>query len=124
MYSTGKIIIGVLLFAVATSILYIIGLKKKQTQDQRLYDMLLNNAAYRTVSYLKKHDTITEDEMGYISKEVKAKEFMSGKTAIIQDGKAFQDKLIDFMLRNDYITEVGKKKGKRVFALPKKEEKK
>ncbi len=112
------------MFAVATVILYIIGLKKKMTQDDRLMDMLLNNAAHRTVTYLKEHDTISETEMGYIAQQVKAKEFLSDKVAVVADGKAFKSKLIDFMLRNNYITECGTKRGERLFCLPNKEKRK
>ena len=119
--STGKIILGVLMFAVATSILYIIGLRKKATQDDRLYDMLLNNAAYRVVSYLKEHEKISDVEITLISKEVKAKEFLSEKVAVIRDGEAFYDKLVDYMLRNNYVKECGQSEGKTWFCLPDKE---
>ena len=43
----GTIIVGVILFALATAILYIIGMKKKMNEEKRLFEMLLNNGAYR-----------------------------------------------------------------------------
>lgn len=116
--------IGILLFALATSILYIIGMKRKMTQDMRLFRMLLNNGARRTLAYLKTHDKVTAKGIGYLAQEVKAKEFMSAKKAIITDGKAFQDQLIDFMLKGNYIEECGMEKGEKLYCLPKKEDRK
>ena len=91
------IVIGIILFALATMLLYGIGLKRKATEDKRLNDMLLNNGARRVLSYLKDHDQVTKNEIGYIIEDVKASEFHSRKTAIITDGKAFQDKLVQFV---------------------------
>ncbi|MBR2675154.1 MAG: hypothetical protein IKE52_06885 [Mogibacterium sp.] len=122
------LIITVLLFAVATALLYMIGLKKKMTENERLREMLMNNAALRVVKYLREHQTVTEDGIGHLIKEVKAKEFYSKKTAVIVDGKDFQEELIDYMLRNNHIQESNiqgsniqgsSAKGKRVYTLAK-----
>ena len=51
----GTIIIGTILFAIATAILYVIGMKKKMNEEKKLFEMLLNNGAYRVVKYLKTH---------------------------------------------------------------------
>lgn len=115
---------GILLFALATIILYIMGLKRKMTEEQRLMDMLLNNSARRVVDYLKDHDSVTMDGIGYICKDVKAKEFMASKTAIIQDGSLFQKRIVEFMLGRDLIEKCGTDKGKALYCLKKKEEKK
>ncbi len=116
------LITTVLLFAFVTAILYMIGLRKKVTENERLTEMLLNNAALRVVKYLKEHDTITEDGIGYLIKEVKAREFHSKKTAVITNGKDFQKKLIDYMIRRNHIIKLKKRvKGKVVYTLPSKE---
>lgn len=114
------LIITVLLFAVVTAILYMIGLRKKVTENERLTGMLLNNGALRVVKYLKEHETITEDGIGHLVKEVKAKEFYSKKTAVITNGAEFQEKLIDYMLRRNHIQKM-RVKGKTVYTLPAKE---
>lgn len=114
------LIITVLLFAIVTAILYMIGLRKKVTENERLLGMLLNNAALRVVKYLKEHETITADGIGYLIKEVKAREFYSKKTAVITNGADFQKQLIDYMIRNGHIAKV-KEKGKTVYTLPPKE---
>ena len=107
------IVIGIILFALATMLLYGIGLKRKATEDKRLNDMLLNNGARRV---------LRKNEIGYIIEDVKASEFHSRKTAIITDGKAFQDKLVQFMLDKGYICKANRK-GRRVYVLPDKNSK-
>ena len=57
------IVIGIILFALATMLLYGIGLKRKATEEKRLNDMLLNNSARRVLKYLKNHDYVTKDDM-------------------------------------------------------------
>lgn len=124
----GTIIVGIILFAVATAILYIIGMKKKMNEDKRLFDMLLNNGAYRVVKYLKTHESITLKGIGYVIKDISAKEFGSSKKAVIKDGRAFQDSLLDYMLKEGYIVGApGNEKEKRsdkVYVLPYEKEEK
>lgn len=115
------LIIAILMFAVITSALYIIGLRRKMTEDERLKEMLLNNAALKVTKYLKDHEMVTDDGIGYLVKEVKAREFHSKKTAIIRDGKDFQKELIDYMIQRNYITKIAVK-GKTYYKLPEKED--
>lgn len=124
----GTIIVGVILFAIATAILYIIGMKKKMNEEKKLFEMLLNNGAYRVVKYLKTHDNITCNGIGYVIKDISAREFGSSKKAIIKDGRAFQDSLLDYMLREGYIVSAegneNKRKSDKVYVLPEKKEEK
>lgn len=121
MSETLYIIIGVLLFAVATAALYVIGLRKKVNEDERLMQMLLNNGAYRVTKYLKSHDYVTADGIGHLVKLVNAKEFYSKKKAVVTDGSQFQNQVIDFMLRRNYITLDTDKNGETIYRLPSKE---
>jgi hypothetical protein len=120
MNHTLYIIISVLLFAVATAVLYVIGLRKKMRENENLINMLLNNGTLRVKKYLKEHDTITADGIGYLIKDVKAKEFYSKKVATIKNGADFQAQLIDYMLRNNYVTEDTDSNGETVYRLPSK----
>ena len=124
----GTIIVGIILFAVATAILYIIGMKKKMNEDKRLFDMLLNNGAYRVVKYLKTHESITLKGIGHVIKDISAKEFGSSKKAVIKDGRAFQDSLLDYMLKEGYIVGAPgnekKKRSDKVYVLPHEKEEK
>ncbi len=124
----GTIIIGTILFAIATAILYVIGMKKKMNEEKKLFEMLLNNGAYRVVKYLKTHESITLKGIGYVIKDISAKEFGSSKKAIIKDGRAFQDSLLDYMLREGYIVSAAgnenKRKSDKAYVLPAKKEEK
>lgn len=124
----GTIIVGIILFAIATVILYIIGIKKKMNEDKRLFEMLLNNGAYRVVKYLKTHESITLNGIGYVIKDISAKEFGSSKKAVIKDGRAFQDSLLDYMLKEGYIVGApgneNKKRSDKVYVLSEKKEEK
>ena len=118
----GTIIAGIILFAIATAILYVIGMKKKMNEDKRLFEMLLNNGTYRVVKYLKTHGSITLKGIGYVIKDISAKEFGSSKKAVIKDGRAFQDSLLDYMLKEGYIVaapgNAKKKRLDKVYVLP------
>ena len=50
--SFGQIVLGILLFAVATAVLYVWGLKKSMTQEADLERILLNKCAGTVVKYL------------------------------------------------------------------------
>ncbi|XVG95445.1 hypothetical protein ACGCUQ_01300 [Eubacteriales bacterium KG127] len=123
---TGTIIIGVILFAIASATLYLIGMKKRMTEDERLRDMLLNNGALRVVKYLKTHETISLKGIGFVIKDISAREFGSSKKAIIKDGRAFQDSLLDYMLEKGYIVQSpgneNKKRQDKEYRLPDKKE--
>lgn len=123
---TATIIIGVMLFAIASSTLYLIGMKKRINEDERLRDMLLNNGALRVVKYLKTHESISLKGIGFVIKDISAREFGSSKKAIIKDGRAFQDSLLDYMLERGYIVQSpGNEKKKRQdkeYRLPDKKE--
>ena len=121
MNQTLIIVIGVILFALATAVLYAIGLRKKMNEEERLTEMLLNNGALRVRKYLKQHETVTEDGIGYIIEDVRAREFYSRKMAVIARGADFQKQLIEYMLRHDYIRRTKDEKGETLYTLPKKE---
>lgn len=53
--SFGQIVLGILLFALATAVLYVWGLKKSMTQEADLERILLNKCAGTVVKYLRKH---------------------------------------------------------------------
>lgn len=110
---------GILLFAIAFCVIYIIGLKKKEGQAERLNNMLLNNAAIKVKKYLKEHEIITESGIALVAKETKAREFGSKHTAIVRDGKEFSNGLIRYMLNRDIIEECGMEKGQKTYRLSK-----
>lgn len=115
------IIIGILLFALITAILYMIGLKKKMGEDQDLARKLLNNASLKVIDYLKAEEEANIGDIDRIIKGVRAKNFYSSKTAIVVDSKEFKYQLVDFMIKNGYLIQEKNSKGKTIYKLSNKE---
>ena len=95
--STPQIILGILAFALITAVLYVWGLHKSMTQQQDLERILLNKSAQKVVSYLKKHESISLDEIAQLCRGVKAGQFWSRQKAAVQNTKAFAPKLAQYM---------------------------
>lgn len=70
--STPQIILGILAFALITAVLYVWGLHKSMTQQQDLERILLNKSAQKVISYLKKHESISLEEIARLCQGVKA----------------------------------------------------
>ena len=99
MRQTLVIIMGIFLFAVITAILYLIGLRKKMTENQRLTEMLLNNGALRVRKYLKKYGYIRETEIASVILNVKAHEFGSRRDCQVKcDGIFFHPRFLALIL--------------------------
>ena len=95
--STPQIILGILAFALVTAVLYAWGLHKNMTQQGDLERILLNKSAQRVVSYLKKHQSISLEEIAKLCQGVKAGQFWSRQKAAVQNPKAFAPKLAHYM---------------------------
>ena len=106
--STPHIIIGILLFAAATAILYAWGLSKSAHQQQDMARNLLHACGSRVVKYLKKHDTITEKQIAKEIDGVKIGQFWSKKKLQVQDGRKLSKQVIEFLLDQQYIESAGK----------------
>ena len=119
--SVTTVIMGIILFALATMVLYVWGLRRKVTQQQRLNAMLMNNCARRVVKYLRENHSITAKEISYLIKEVKAREFMSKEVAVVIDGKALQGQVISFMLDKGYIKKQGQRGKEALYVLAEEE---
>lgn len=83
--SFGQIVLGILLFALATAVLYVWGLKKSMTQEADLERILLNKCAGTVVKYLRKHGSITQKEMPPLIQGVRAGMFWSKNRIRVQD---------------------------------------
>lgn len=105
--STWKIIIGVLLFAVAAAVLYIWGLKKSLNQQEDMTQALLHACGSRVIRYLKKQDTISKAEIARQIAGVTIRPVWSRNRVKVQDAKAFAPKVIDFLLDQQYIQSAG-----------------
>lgn len=111
--STGQIVLGILLFAVASAILYVWGLRKSMTQARDLEQILLSKAASRVLVYLKHHPTISQTEVARQISGVKAGLFWSRRQAAVQDAPAFAKKLTRYMVEQQLLEQTGSSTYKR-----------
>lgn len=100
--------VGVLLFAAAAALLYVWGLKKSLSQQEELPRNLLHACGSRVMKYLKKHDTITAEQIARLIQGVKVQQVWSRRSLTVQNGREFAPKLIQFLLDQQYIRPVGK----------------
>ena len=101
--TTGKIILGILLFAIITAILYVWGLKKSVGQMEDLNRSLMSACGSRVVKYLKKHGTVTRNEVAELIGGITVGPFWSRHKVRVQDGKKAAGQVIDFLLDQQYI---------------------
>ena len=101
--TTGQVILGVLMFAVVTAVLYAWGLSKSLGQQEDLTRNLLSACGSRVVKYLKKHDTITDAGVAEQIEGVTVGQFWSRSKLKVQDGKKVAGQVVDFLLEQQYI---------------------
>ena len=107
--SKAYIFVGILLFAAATAILYVWGLRKSMFQGQDLTRILLNRCGNKVIKYLRKHGTITKKQMAAEIKGITAGEFWSRKRMMVQKPEKFVNEVIAFLLEQQYIEAVSNK---------------
>lgn len=105
--STGHVILGVLMFAVVTAILYAWGLGKSMDQKTDLARNLLGACGSKVVKYLKKNDTITVKEVARQIEGVSVGQFWSRNKLKVQDADKFSRQVVDFLLDQQYIENAG-----------------
>lgn len=109
------IILGILLFAVATVIVYSWGLVKQSNQTADLMKLLFSKGEGKVKKYLKKHEYITVAQIEEMSENLTASMPFSRNRAIVKDKKDFVSKLVAYMEKTGQVTVNGnqiKKKDK------------
>ena len=101
--STGQIILGILLFAVAGAILYAWGLKKSMDQQEDLQRSLMSACGNRVVRHLKKRGTVTKAEVAALVDGLTVGPFWSRHKVRVQDGNQVAGQVIAFRLDQQYI---------------------
>ena len=97
------IAIGIFLFAVAGAILYVWGLKKSINQQADMTRILLSRCGNRIIKYLKKHETITLDEVAKQIDGITAKEFWSRKRLKVMEPEKLAGQVVQFLVEQQYI---------------------
>ena len=96
-------LLGILMFAFVTAVLYVWGLRKSIGQQDRIAKLLLINCKNKVIKYLKKNNTVTEKQIESLIKGVSAGEFWSRKRLTVQDPHKFASRVIQFMTEQLYI---------------------
>lgn len=105
--STGQIILGILLFAVVTAILYVWGLRKSMTQARDLEHILLSKCSARVVKALHRQEFLTRKEIARQIQGVRAGLFWSRNRLEVQNAAAFAEKLIVYMQGQHLLEDAG-----------------
>lgn len=96
-------ILGLLLFAIATALLVLWGMRKAYYQKEILANRLLSKSSEKVMHYLKHHATVTEEEIRHIIEGTKVSEFYSRNRGIVQNDRTFSRRLVEAMLHDGLI---------------------
>ena len=105
--SPWQMIVGILLFALVSAILYAWGLGKAADQEDTLRRNLMHACGSRVLKQLKKQDTVTRAEIARLIEGVTVGQFWSRNKMKVQDGTAVADQVIAFLLDQQYIESAG-----------------
>ena len=101
------IIIGILLFAIATMIVYVWGLARQKNQEKDLLNLLFSNGQSKIKKYMKNHDSITQKEAERLCEGLTAKLPFSQNKAVVRDTKDFTNKLLGSMVKTGQLEKEG-----------------
>lgn len=113
-----KYIPYVLMFAVATMIIYGWGLWRTMRQGQDLSNLLCSKGIANVKKALKKNKSLTRKELEPFVKDLTAKQPFNSERIGVTDPKAFLDSILPYMLKQKMIKEV-KEENKVVYQLNK-----
>lgn len=98
-----QIVIGVLLFATASAVLYVWGLQKSMHQQDDLMRILISKASVRVVKYIKKNGAISKAEIERQVANVHARTLWSKQRATVHNPKVFAQQVTDYLLSQQRI---------------------
>lgn len=103
------IIIGIILFAIATMIIYGWGLVKQRNQTGDLTKMLFGKGESQIKKYLKKNEYITKTDVERICGGLEVRMPFSTNRAVVKDKKNFAAQLLAYMERTGQLKKDGAK---------------
>ena len=111
-----KMIVGILMMAIATSIVYIWGLKKSMSEQNDLMEILYTKGKRKVIKFLKKNGQMTMPQVEKEMSKISASLFYTKKKAVVTDPKAFSKTLINDMKEKSIIKEE-MERGKKIYTL-------
>ena len=106
--------IGVLLFALVTALIYGWGVIKAHNQPRDLYRLMLGKGVDRVNKHLKSHEYITGQEMQELVKDIKVSQFYSRNRLAVTDKKEFAEGLASFM-KEQHLLKEDRENGKVIY---------
>ncbi|HAJ73204.1 MAG TPA: hypothetical protein DCM49_00225 [Lachnospiraceae bacterium] len=103
------IIIGIVLFAAATMLIYGWGMYRQMNQSKDLMNLLFSQGVNKVNKYLKKNDSVTEKQVEEMVEGMTAKLPFSSKKSVVADPKEFARRLLDHMVRTGRLSRDGRK---------------
>ena len=111
-----KYIPYILLFALATIIVYAWGMWRSMRQQQDLSNMLSAKGSAKVKNALKKNGAMTAKELQPFIKDLTAKQPFSREQIAVTDPKKFLGSILPYMVKQKMITETTEN-GKAVYQL-------
>lgn len=108
----------VLLFALATMIVYAWGMWRSMRQQQDLSNMLSAKGVSKVKKALKKNGALTAKELEPFIKDLTAKQPFSREQIAVTDPEKFLGSILPYMVKQKMITET-QENGKAVYQLRK-----
>lgn len=98
-----KYIIYILMFALATVIVFSWGIIKEQNKSRDLMNQLYKKAENNVVKAFKRKDVLSRKDIENEVKNVKASLFYSRDKMVVQNPRSFTKSLINTMINNNVI---------------------
>lgn len=104
---TSTIIIGIILFAIATMIIYGWGIIRQKNQTDDLMRMLFSKGESKVRKYLKKNDFITITDVEEMCENMQVKQPFSANRAVVKDKRDYAKTLLSYMVKKGQIAADG-----------------
>lgn len=98
-----KYILYILMFALATVIIFSWGIIKEQNKSKDLMNQLYKKAETKVLKAFKKKQVLTRKDIEKEVKNVKASLFYSRDKLIVQNSSSFSKNIINTMIRKNLI---------------------
>ena len=108
----------VLLFALATAIIYAWGLWRSMRQRQDLSNLLSAKGVTKIKKALRKNGSMTRRDLEPVIKDLTAKQPFSREKITVTDPKKFLDSILPYMIKQRIITQETPG-GKTIYSLRK-----
>ena len=102
------IIIGIIMFAIATMIIYGWGMVKQKNQTGDLMKMLFAKGESKVKKYLKENKYITNADVERICGDIEVKQPFSRNRAIVKNKKDYANQLLEYMVKTGQLEQKGK----------------